>query len=322
MKEPPGCELPPLFGWQWNQLEDFPDEERNVLATITCMQPRTLEPTQIGSGFVIQSRGNRGLILTAAHVITEGVQVFQNRDTRRRAHPTTPRDFLPPKELSAATSALRVIIQNGNRVEFCRVGYVVWDEAADLAILAVVPQNESVSDLFEWHMRLGATDPVVGDLVATMGFAEFRTESDAGDPWKGAITRRPIFRVGKVTCLHPEGAGLIRSPCLETTMPTFSGMSGGPAFLLPSGGSEPLVCGLLSHSGAMSSNPLEHHPDAWDRSKGTQPSTIALLPRRISGPCPDGSQVVKFKFTVSGKAVNEEIDTQIFAGDSAWIQDS
>lgn len=308
-------ETAPLFGWHWNESEGFPDGLRDLLATITCMHPVNHAPIQVGSGFIIQSRGNRALILTAAHVITQGVRAFQNSHVRERAHRTIPPDFLPAEQVSAATPALRVIVQNGNRVDFCRVAYVLWDEPADLAILAVVPQDLDHTDLFQTHLKLGAYDPKIGDLVTIAGFAQFKTEATGDHQWTGTFSRRPVFRVGKVTNLHPEGTTWVRSPCVEATMPTFSGMSGGPAFIYREDGGEPLVFGLLSESSGASSNPREHDPDAWDRSKATRPSFFSVLPRRITGLLSNGGQLVDLKFTVSGKAVNDEIDSTLFDAD-------
>lgn len=307
---------PPLFGWEWNQSEEFPDELRNVLATITCLNPGSFQSTQIGSGFVIQSRGARALILTAAHVITEGVRAFQNT-ARGRAHRTIPPDFLPPEEVSAATRALRAIVQNGDRVHLCRVAAVMWDQPADLAILAVTTQPDEAADLFQWHLKFAATDPNVGDLIAIAGFTDFTTQSEAEPHWKGLVSRRPILRIGKVTDLHPDGTFLVRSPCIEATMPTFSGMSGGPAFLY-SPGSEMRVFGLLSASSGGSSDPTAPDPDAHDRSKANRPSTFSIIPRTIEGPFADGAQLASLKFTISGKALNDEIDPTLFQHDWSW----
>jgi len=312
---------PPLFGYEWNERDPFPDELRDLLVTITCLDPKTLHPTQIGTGMIMQAHQDRALVLTAAHVITNGVHVFQNLETRQRAHPTTPRDFLSLADVSAASHALRAIVQNGARTDFCRVAFVVWDDAADLAILAIVPQGDEPSDFFQWRMLLSAHDPSAGDLVVVCGFADFDTEIGTADAERSTLSCRPVMRVGKVTEIHTDGTIWVRSKCVEISAPTFSGMSGGPAFLFQAHSAEPLVFGLLSQSLGGSSDPREFDADAWDRSKATRPSMLAVLPRRIT-PLPDGGQMVKLDFTVSGKAINDEIDPARFADDLSWTQKS
>lgn len=237
---------PPLFGMEWNETDGFPEDLRNVIATITCLSPTGL--VQIGSGVIIQGNGNRATVLTAAHVITEGVKAFQNTRSRKRAHPTTPADFLQTETVSAATTSLRVIVQNMERRDACRVGLVLWDEAADLAVLMIVPQDDDVTDFFQWHMKLSARDPAVGDLVVVGGYCEFENEVDAVEVGRGVISHRAICRIGKMTMLHPDGTTWVRSPCIDATMPTFSGMSGAPAFIDPGKGGEPQLFGLLSQS--------------------------------------------------------------------------
>ncbi|MET3836297.1 hypothetical protein ABIB58_001639 [Brevundimonas sp. UYEF29] len=307
---------PPLFGFEWNQFEEFPDEARDVVVAIICLNQQG-EPTQIGSGFFVRSEGSRALIVTAAHVITEGVRAFQNSRRRIRAHSTTPSDFLAPEVVSAASSDLRVIVTNGHRADLCLVAHIAWDEASDLAVLAIVPSDDSVIDLFDSRLDVAESDPRVGDIIGVIGYAEFETNRDEGDISKGILRRRMLIRIGKALEVHQGGFMRVTVPCVEGSMPTFSGMSGGAAFVLPALGENFRVFGLLSRSDGSSSNPSDPDPASWDRSKNTRRSIFASL-RRTVVPTGDGGQLVTLGFTFSGTAINTEVDQARVANLAAW----
>jgi hypothetical protein len=303
---------PPLFDYQWNELDPFPAILRDLIVSIVGIGKKgKLLP--IGTGFVIQARGDRAIVLSAAHNIHDAIREIQY--PYRLSNPTTPKEFLAPEEISAASNALRVLVERRDRFDLCRVAQVAWDANSDLAFLTIVPQDDGDSELFEGRLKIGPADPLQGDVVGVLGFADHSPYTNSTAEPDGVLTRRPVFRVGRVTHVGPEGIGWHKSPCVESTIPVFDGMSGGAAFTHRDG-EELLVFGVIAGDVGDSSERGKVDPMKMDRSVAGR-SYLRLLPREIT-PSPDGSQIVSLRFTVSGTAVNPEIPVEKFAGDLSW----
>ncbi len=156
-------------GFEWNETETFPDGFRDFLVVLAHLERDKL-PVPVGTGFVIRGAGRRAVVLTAAHNISHGIKRLQHPYPRH--HPSTPREFLVPDEVSAASNVFRIISQNHGRVDMSRVGYLAWDDHADLAALGVLAQDDADESLFGATLLLAGANPAVGDIVATFGFAE------------------------------------------------------------------------------------------------------------------------------------------------------
>jgi hypothetical protein len=302
-----------LGSWQWNETATFPSDLRPALVSIVGLTDDQT-PIQIGTGFVIQANGDRATILTAAHNISEGIRQLQY--PHQRYHPSTPREFLPPEDLSAGSAKIRVLIQTEDGVDASIVSTMMWDEQTDLAILTVVPQEAEMRSLFTAKWWIGARDPVVGDVVVTAAFADLTTEN-LEEKGKGLLKRRPLLRAGRVAHVHREGFHRHQTACIETTIPAFSGMSGAPIFIMPTAEGERCeVFGLLSSDFGESSDPAEDKLAKMDRSKAGA-SIFRLLPRQIR-PLAGGRQEVGIAFTASEVVHNPELDQQRFANDLLW----
>ena len=63
--------------------------------------------------------------------------------------------------------------------------------------------------------------------MTMIGFGEMKPARDSDDPNKGLMQRRLMARIGHVEVFYPEGMYTLKTPCVLTTIATFSGMSGG-----------------------------------------------------------------------------------------------
>ncbi|MCH8173421.1 MAG: hypothetical protein IIA70_08975 [Proteobacteria bacterium] len=88
-----------------------------------------------------------------------------------------------------------------------------------------------------------------------------------------------ICRAGKVKKIHEEGFLLCRGPCLETSIPVFGGMSGGPVFLIPEAGQPVVPFGLISSD-----------PEALDEVKDNRAIAGSSLISLLSPIFPEGEE--------------------------------
>jgi hypothetical protein len=108
----------------------------------------------------------------------------------------------------------------------------VWDSVSDIAALFIEAQDTQKDRPFGHEFQIGDYIPRVGEEVDVLGFGNMETASNVvmGDGKREfALARRPVLRRGSVSAIRLEGDSLCRGPCVETTIPVFNGMSGGPA---------------------------------------------------------------------------------------------
>jgi hypothetical protein len=69
--------------------------------------------------------------------------------------------------------------------------------------------------------------PVVGEHVFCAGFGEMAIIDHNYSTNSGRLSQRLVVRVGRVLAVHLDGYHMLKNPCVEMTVPVFSGMSGG-----------------------------------------------------------------------------------------------
>jgi hypothetical protein len=285
----------PLQGFKWNEHPDagslgFHDF---MVLLITLDEGR---PTPIGSGFVISTYDDHAVCITAAHNFWEGVRRAQN------PHPiasSSMPDFLRLDNIALERKKIRAIYQNGDQIEVCILGFAVWDKSTDLAIFTIARQSPGPR-LFDCFAKLVEVVPAKGDLIGVLGYSELSVENvPSSDGVRSKMTRRLLLRVGTVTAVHNDGHSLTRGPCVETSIPIYGGMSGGPAFLLPPPGGEIVPFGVLT------SDPDDPADLKLDRSRSGS-SIVSQLMLRVTGD--DGTRRnVSLKMSNIGLAENSEI---------------
>jgi hypothetical protein len=147
------------------------------------------------------------------------------------------------------------------KIEIAFFDWAIWDERADLAFFGIRTQEATDPGFFRSNMLLDAEAPEIGTEVAVLGYNEMKVLSFEGtkDQNRGTIGRQLLLRAGRVTAYHPEGYSLCRTPCIETSIPIFPGMSGAPVMKVSPGG--PML-----PFGVMSFDTEQEPGEKWDRS--------------------------------------------------------
>ncbi|KGT75241.1 hypothetical protein MA20_34970 [Bradyrhizobium japonicum] len=232
----------------------------------------------IGTAFIVEARGRRALAISAAHCFDEIGRLVQGE---RRAHPTALTQFLPPVQ-DVDLDNVRAFYAKGNNAAFCFVEIAAWDRTSDLAMLEIAAPR-GLSGLFKDQLAITEQVPSLGDPVVLVGYGEMKiTDETEMTPIKGntnrsqrtfTLNRRLITRVGTITEVFPDGQILLRSRCLQTTVPVFFGMSGGLAARWTGEDTQIEPFGFISH--APEPQPLE------DRSRSGD-SVISIFDVKVS----------------------------------------
>lgn len=236
----------PLHGFYWNEGNgNLSALLKGSFLQLLAFDPNG-HPKLIGTAFIIGTEGKLSVAATAAHNFEE-VKRLQKPNLRH--HATTPPEFLPNiEEIEVNPKKLRAIFSSDGHVDLCNINYAIWDQSTDFAYFTFSPQFPKTTNRLLKEMTIKKVSPKVGDLVGLLGFRGmatsplFRQGKTQGFQTKGDL----VCRIGSVTEIHGEGHILCRSPCLETSIPVFNGMSGGPAFLVPKANHPIVPFGLIS----------------------------------------------------------------------------
>jgi hypothetical protein len=293
---------PPLFGLEWNEAAS-PVQEDGLFTLLAKDTDGALHA--IGTGFVILNGEREALGISAAHVFSE-IRRFQRKSGR--SHPSMPSQFAPmPPPIDISLGRVLAVSKVGGKFLCAGIAGLAFDEAADIGVVQLRPQSPSESLSGLRMVMLDDTRPQVGGLVFAATYADLTCESP--DRNSLHMRRRAVMRVGKVLAVHEEGTRLCRGPCIETTIPFYSGMSGGP--VLHAG-----TTGNLRAIGLVCSDPDEDGPQKSDPTHAGR-SIVALLPvKRISGAA-DGIQEIMLRFkrhSSAGEFSSSAGDFQAFSG--------
>lgn len=266
----------PLFGFAWNEIvsaEAAPPGESLDRGLLIVYVYHNEAVVPIGTGFVISSADNRAVAASAGHVFSE---IRARQAPPSRNHPSALLEFLPPvKPVDVDRSKLRVIVPNASSNKMAYLDGLAFDEAADIALMSISALDGS-SAAFPQEYLLDDQVPAVGDLVAILSYGNLalKAEGSTASDHKLNLEYRPVLRVGTVLSVHGEGTRLCRGPCIETSIPVYSGMSGGPVFHFNGG------VGPMRVFGVVCSDPDPDTEAKQDRSIAGR-SIVAMLPTKV-----------------------------------------
>jgi hypothetical protein len=255
---------------------------------------RELRPTCIGTGFIVETVENYAIVFFAAHSFYEGAVRSQGMEPRHH-HPALPEFLSNYEAVSVDRKRPRALYLKDGRPEMCIITRMLWDKTRDFAIFRLVPQDEKPSRLFYDRFDLAKkVDIQVGDIVGLAGYCNMDASAYHYNSRtvKVKIRRRPIVRLGKVKNIYPKGVMLCKRPCMETSIPVFGGMSGGPAFVVHETirGPAPVLFGLISSD-----------PDESDELKNDRnhvgSSIVSLLPYQKYD---EVKKTIRFRFDLHG----------------------
>lgn len=223
------------------------DELRPALLAFVAFSPGW-EASIEGCGFVIAGHSKFAAVITARHVLLEGV--FRTQKPRPAYAPSAlfirKSSTLP----SISPEKLKVVwmsTQHGAMLDVCHVAY---NETLDVACCVVTPQDRDGEVFQPVSLPIDTAVPRVGDIIHMVSLDNLTTTELAPPIDKSGIgrlfqlTRRVSIRVGVVTGVHPDGYRQYRWPCFTTSIPAEPGMSGGLVFL-PREGKTISACGIV-----------------------------------------------------------------------------
>lgn len=278
----------PLLGFAWNRLETASNFEAGIFTVIA--RDHVGEFHAVGTGFIVSTAPSEGrsLGVTAAHVLDE-VRRLQ-RGPHDRSHPSTPPEFRPAERpIDLSLEGLLIVATIEGQHACFEVEGLAFDAAADIGLLALKPQTKRETRDVPREFAVDQGLPEVGQFVGVATYADLKCETPA--PGRFTLTRSPVVRIGRVLSVFPDGQRLCRGPCFETSIPLFSGMSGGAVFLW---GDE----GPVRAMGLVCCDPDLDGPQKDDRAHEGR-SLIAQLPVTDLGPAQGGARRVEFRFLIS-----------------------
>lgn len=218
----------------WIEVADQNPMLRNnirpaLLALIAFSPDR--EPELAGSVFVIAGESKFAIILTAKHVLTEGIT-----RTQRPLPAHAPSSlFVSRKQTqpSIDPKKFRVVWMGENDAAMLNVVDVEYADTFDIASLVVSPQETDLGLFRPTSLPIEAVVPNEGNVVYMLSHSKMMVSEKvaAGEltPHHAiiSITKHISIRVGVVTGVYPQGYRQYRWPCFTTSIPAEPGMSGG-----------------------------------------------------------------------------------------------
>ncbi|MGH6873035.1 MAG: hypothetical protein ACREHE_16185 [Rhizomicrobium sp.] len=194
--------------------------------------------------------GNKdfALVLTAKHVLQEGVTRIQRPETVTAApnYFTTQKTTTP----SADPNALRVVWGGPEHSTALNVLYGEYNDELDIALCLVTIQEGEVGIFAPASVPIETAVPDVGSVVHMVSMYGLDSTEVAPPVDRSGIGQqilidwRVSIRVGLVTGVYPQGHRQYNWPCFTTTIPAEPGMSGGFVYV-PRDGGVLGACGIV-----------------------------------------------------------------------------
>ncbi|MBI1318985.1 MAG: hypothetical protein GC168_08550 [Candidatus Hydrogenedens sp.] len=225
---------------------------RSALICILAFD-RWRQPNLFGTGFVATKQNAHSLIITAKHVLTEGVARFQ-----ALSYESAPSAlFRPPRTDQPSTDSARlkmVWICSGNG-EMLNVMHISYNDTIDIACCVATPQDDCLSNFRPTSICLDTTVPSVGSVVHIISHDAMEQSEDtpptnnSGNGHEITLRKRVSIREGVVTSVHQNGYRQYKWPCFTTSIPVDPGMSGG-FVSMPHDGDTISAVGIVSADGS------------------------------------------------------------------------
>lgn len=262
-------------GFQWNQaeLESLHPLNDALISIIAFDDNRS--PIPIGTGFIVAAYPDGAIGCTAAHNFI-GVDLVQR--PHKWHHPAALREFLPTAQpLDLDRRRLRAVHFSGSTVEMAVFGWAAWDDTSDVAVFSLLPQSPSAQRRFDAVFELDDAVPQVGAEVVALGYEGMAVNHRVQDGQFASFgfQRQLLVRAGRITGVYPSGFRLCKGRCVETSIPVFPGMSGGPVMIVGSGDAAMRPFGLIS------SDPFDDESSKLDR-RIAGASIVPLIGARVS----------------------------------------
>lgn len=205
-------------------------------------------PELAGTGFVIGENTDFALVISAKHVLSEGVLKIQRPVPRHSPSAL----FVPVSSRTPILheAKLRAIWMGSESADLLYTRHFSYNDSLDIACCIFSPQESYATQFKPISIPLDTTRPSVGDVVhmVSQGGMNISNRSPPTDVTGSGQTfwahRRVSVRIGTVTAIYPRGFRQYRWPCFTTSIPADPGMSGGFVYL-PRDGRTIAACGVV-----------------------------------------------------------------------------
>lgn len=205
-------------------------------------------PGLAGTGFVIAASTGHAIIITAKHVLTEGILNIQ-RPVPRHAPSAL---FVPASSKTPLLHEenLRALWMGAESGDMLYARHFTYHDSLDIACCIFEPQESYATQFKPIAIPLDTARPSVGDVVHMVSQCGMNISnrsppvdvSGAGQIF--TVHRRVSIRVGIVTAIYPQGFRQYPWQCFTTSIPAEPGMSGGFIYL-PHDGMPVAACGIV-----------------------------------------------------------------------------
>lgn len=238
------CEIAPLN-------PALVDKVRPALIDFMAFSPG-LEPSVLGTGFVIAGGSEYALVITARHVLDGVAQVQRPWSKQAPSAIFIPAGVNTP---SLDPMHLKAVWMGSGHADMMNVVHVNLNDSLDIACCLIVPQD-SDSLFSPVSIPLDIAVPIVGERVEMYSLdnrlvEELNPPEACGKGHVIKIARNVSVRLGVVTAVYPQGFRQFRWPCFTTSIPAEPGMSGG-LIALPRDGKITAACGIVSANSPIS----------------------------------------------------------------------
>lgn len=206
------------------------------------------EPDFAGTGFVIGANTDSAIVITAKHVLTEGVLNIQ-RPVPRHAPSAL---FVPASAKTPILheEKLRAMWMSSENADLLFARHLSYHDSEDIACCLLAPQESYATQFKPVVIPLDTTRPAVGDVVHMVSQGGMKISGRLpptgvnGVGQRFTVHRRVSIRVGTVTAIYPQGFRQYPWQCFTTSIPAEPGMSGGFVYL-PRDGKQVAACGIV-----------------------------------------------------------------------------
>ena len=207
---------------------------------------KSRKPGLAGTGFLLAASSDAAIVITAKHVLNEGVLKIQRPVPRH--HPSTL--FLPDSSSTPILSntMIKAVWMNNQAAELLNISHVFYADSLDIATCVALPQESRKIDNLSIPMSTEIPAPNETVYLVSLGGMEVEEipYGNEPDPQTLAIkiARAVRIRVGIVKEIFPNGLRQYKWPCFTTSIPAEPGMSGG-FVTIPSPNSTIAACGVV-----------------------------------------------------------------------------
>lgn len=241
-------------------------------------------PRLAGTGFVLAGMPDMALVLTAKHVLSEGVLRIQ-----RPAQSHAPSALFVPASAtvpSLSPERLKVVWMGSRFAGLLNVAHTCYNDSTDISSCFILPQELDPPPFEPKSVPLDTRVPSVGDLVQMVSHdalevTELTAPIDpAGREQEISVTRRVSIRYGTVTAVHPRGFRQYAWPCFTTSIPAEPGMSGG-FVSLPIHGTTVAACGVVCADNSTDEARADFHHSGESVVACTWPALALRVPTAV-----------------------------------------